>query len=106
MLTKYKNVRPKKDVNKPFERYFPICGVFRNFFREGAPNFDIFSGVVFSDRIDLFPPPLVAKICCYGGQAIRLRLVKSIAFQVRLLENCSRKINLKYLLGISIVHID
>ena len=56
--------------------------------------------------IDLFPAPLVAKICCYGGQAIRLRLVKSIAFIVRWLENCSRKINLRYLLGISIVHID
>ena len=45
--------------------------------------------------IDLFPPPLAAKICCYGGQAIRLRLVKSIAFMVRWLENCSRKINLR-----------
>ena len=56
--------------------------------------------------IDLFPAPLAAKICCYGGQAIRLRLVKSIAFMVRWLENCSRKINLRYLLGISIVHID
>ena len=43
--------------------------------------------------IDLFPAPLVAKICCYGGQAIRLRTVKSIAFVRRWLENCCREVN-------------
>ena len=43
--------------------------------------------------INLSPAPLVAKICCYGGQAIRLRIVKSIAFMARWLENCSREAN-------------
>ena len=53
MLTKYKNVRSKQGVNKPFEKCFYVCGVFRNFFREGASNFDTFSSVVFSGRIVL-----------------------------------------------------
>ena len=53
MLTKYKNVKPKKGVNKPLKKYLHICDVFRNFFRERAPKFDIFSGVVFSGRIIL-----------------------------------------------------
>ena len=53
MLTKYKNVRPKNGVNKPFEKYFHICGVFRNLFKEGAPKFDIYSSVFFSGRIIL-----------------------------------------------------
>ena len=46
-----------------------------------------------SELIDLFPAPLVAKICCYGGQAIRLRLVKSKAFMRHWLENCYREVN-------------
>ena len=53
MLTKYKDVRPKKNVNKPFEKRFYVCGVFTNFFRVGAPNFGVFLRVVFSGRIML-----------------------------------------------------
>ena len=53
MLTKHKIVKPKKDVNKPFQKYFHMCGVFKIFFREKAPNFDMFSSVVFSSRIIL-----------------------------------------------------
>ena len=34
MLTKYKEVRPKKGVNKPFEKCFHVWDVFRNFFRD------------------------------------------------------------------------
>ena len=52
MLTKYKDIRPKNDVKSPFERCFYVCGVFRNFFREGAPIFDI-SNVVFFGKIIL-----------------------------------------------------
>ena len=51
MLTKYKDVRTKKGVNKPFEECFYVCGVFRNFFRVGALNFDVFLSVFFSGRI-------------------------------------------------------
>ena len=49
MLIKYKEVRPKKDVNKPFEKCFHVWGIglFRNFFREGAPKFNIFLRAVF-----------------------------------------------------------
>ena len=47
MLTKYKEVKPKKGVNKPFEKCFRVWGVFRNFFREEAPNFDLFLSAVF-----------------------------------------------------------
>ena len=50
MLTKYKDVRPKKGVNKPFEKCFHVCGVFRIFFREGTQLFDIFSSVFFFGR--------------------------------------------------------
>ena len=32
---------------------FHVCGVFRNVFRDGAPNFDLISSVVFSGRIIL-----------------------------------------------------
>ena len=53
MLTKYKDVRLKKRRKKPFEKCFHVCGVFRNFFREGAPNFDIISSAVFSGRVIL-----------------------------------------------------
>ena len=51
MLTKYKDVRPKKDVKNFLKNVF-MSGlrVFRNFFREEAPNFDTFSSVVFSGR--------------------------------------------------------
>ena len=47
MLTKYKDVRPKKGVNKLFENCFYVRSVFRNFFRVEAPNFDVFSCVFF-----------------------------------------------------------
>ena len=47
MLIKYKEVRPKKGVNKPFEKCLHIWGIFRNFFREGALQFDIFLNAVF-----------------------------------------------------------
>ena len=47
MLIKHKEVRPKKGVNKPFEKCFHVWGIFKNFFREGAPNFDIFLSAVF-----------------------------------------------------------
>ena len=42
MLTEYKEVRPKKGVNKLFEKCFHVWGIalFRNFFREGAPKFN------------------------------------------------------------------
>ena len=53
MLTKYKDVRPKMRHKKPFEKCFHVCGVFRNFFREGAPNFDILSNLGFSGSIIL-----------------------------------------------------
>ena len=43
----YKDVRRKKGVNKPFEKCFHVWGVFRIFFREGAPKFVIFSSAVF-----------------------------------------------------------
>ena len=52
---KYKNSRylnPEKGVNKPFEN---VTCLRRNqkFFKEGTPNFDIFSNVAFSGRINL-----------------------------------------------------
>ena len=47
MLTEYKEVRPKNGVNKPFKKCFHVWRVFRNFFREGAPNFDVFLSAVF-----------------------------------------------------------
>ena len=49
MLTKYNDVRSKK----PFEKYFHVCGIFKNSIREGAPNFDMFSSAVFSGRVIL-----------------------------------------------------
>ena len=54
MLTKYKNVGPKKDVKSPLKNVFHVCGVFKIFFKEAAPNCDILSCVVsFSGRIIL-----------------------------------------------------
>ena len=53
MLTKYKDVRPKKGVNKLFRKCFHVCGVFQIFFREGYHIYDIFSSVVFSSRVIL-----------------------------------------------------
>ena len=47
MLTKYKDIRPKKSVNKPFEKCFHVWGVLRNCFREGACKFDVFLRGVF-----------------------------------------------------------
>ena len=51
MLTKYKDVRRKKGVNKPFKKMF-LC-LRRVQKRVGAPNFDVFSSVFFSGRIML-----------------------------------------------------
>ena len=51
MLIKYKDVTPKKRRKKPFEKCFHVCGVIKNFFGEGASNFDIFSSRVFPGRI-------------------------------------------------------
>ena len=56
-------------------------------------DYDITDHYPVAVLIGLFPAPLEAKICCYGGQAIRLRTVKSIAFMRRWLENCCREIN-------------
>ena len=42
MLPENKDVRPKKGVNKPFEKCFHVCGVFRIFFWERVPKFDIY----------------------------------------------------------------
>ena len=53
MLTKYKDVRPKKGVNKLFEKCFHVCGVFRYFFRDRTSHFDILSSVFFYGRIIL-----------------------------------------------------
>ena len=47
MLTKYKKVKPKKGVNKPFEKCFHVWRIFQNFFREGTLKLDIFFGAVF-----------------------------------------------------------
>ena len=49
MLTKYKDVKPKKDVKSPLSNVFMCCGVFRNFFSKGASSFDIFSSVFFPE---------------------------------------------------------
>ena len=53
MLTKYKDIRPKKDVKSLLKNGFHVCNVFRNFFRERAPSFEIFSCVVFSAELFL-----------------------------------------------------
>ena len=50
MLTKQRR-KPRKRRKKPFEKCFRVCGVFKKFFREGAPNFVIFSSVVFFRQI-------------------------------------------------------
>ena len=50
MLNKYKDVKPQKGVNKPFEKCFHVCGIFRILFRERTPHFDIFSRVFFSGK--------------------------------------------------------
>ena len=47
MLTKCKEVKPKKGVNKPFEKCFHVWGVFKKFFQGGAPKFVIFLRAVF-----------------------------------------------------------
>ena len=52
---KYKNGKrldAEKIVNKPFEN-FSCLRRNQKFFKEGAPNFDIFSSVVFSCRSNL-----------------------------------------------------
>ena len=42
----------EKSVNiSPLKMY--VCGAIRNFFKEGTSNFNIFSSVVFSGRINL-----------------------------------------------------
>ena len=55
MLTKCKDVRrldAKKSINKPFENVSCQRRI-QIFFRKGASNFDIFSSVLFSGRINL-----------------------------------------------------
>ena len=47
MLTKYKNVRPKKGVKSPLKNVFMSAAYLRIFFREGAPKFAIYSRVFF-----------------------------------------------------------
>ena len=51
MLSKYKAVRPKKRRKRPFAKCFHVCGIFRIFFSEGAPNFLIFSSVFFPEEL-------------------------------------------------------
>ena len=52
MLTKCKDVRPKKDVKSFLKNVF-MSAAHSEVFQGGAPNFDIFSCVVFSRRIIL-----------------------------------------------------
>ena len=53
MLTKYKDVRPKKDVNSPLKNVFifHICGILKNFFTEGHQNLTYFLAYYFFSRI-------------------------------------------------------
>ena len=53
MLTKYKNVRLKKDAKKPLKNVFISMAYAENFFWERTPKLDIFSCVVFFGRIIL-----------------------------------------------------
>ena len=53
MLTKHKDLRSKKRRKKPFEKCFYVWGIFRHFFREGTPKFDIFSSIIFFSRVIL-----------------------------------------------------
>ena len=52
MLTKHKDVGPKKSVKSPLKNVFMPAEYLEIFFK-GAPNFDILSSVFFSDRIIL-----------------------------------------------------
>ena len=53
MLTEYKNVRPKKDVNIPFENVFMSAAYSEFFSGGGVPKFDIYFKRSFSGRIIL-----------------------------------------------------
>ena len=53
MLTKYKDVRLKKGVKSPLKNVFMPAPISIFFFKEKAPNFDIFLSVVVSGRIIL-----------------------------------------------------
>ena len=53
MLTKYKDIRPKKDVKSPLKNVFMSVAYSKIFSKVGAPNFDVFSRVVFSGKIIL-----------------------------------------------------
>ena len=54
MLTKYKDVRRKKGVNKPFKKMFLCLRRIQKLFQGGStPNFDVVSSVFFSGRIML-----------------------------------------------------
>ena len=53
MLTKYKKVRPKIGVNKPFEKCFHAGGIglLKNFFREGSPEINTTLSAVCSTEL-------------------------------------------------------
>ena len=54
MLIKYKGVRPKKGVNRPFVKCFHECGVFRNFFQRGGIKFrHIFKRIFFRQNYSI-----------------------------------------------------
>ena len=48
MLTKYKDVRPKKGIKSPLKNVFMSAMYLRNFFGEEATKFAVFSSVFFS----------------------------------------------------------
>ena len=50
---KYKDFKPKKKLKKPFKNAFMSATYSKNFFREEAPKFAIFSNIFFSGRIVL-----------------------------------------------------
>ena len=56
MSTKQKDVRrfdPETSVNQPF-KMLHVRGKRRIFFKEDTPNFDIFSNVFYSGRVNLY----------------------------------------------------
>ena len=53
MLTKYKDVGPRKGVYKPFKIMFLCLRRIQKLFQGGSTYFDVFSSVVFSGRIML-----------------------------------------------------
>ena len=53
MLTKCKDVRHKKDVKSSLKNVFMSVAYSEKFSGEGAPNFGIFSSIVFPGKIIL-----------------------------------------------------